>query len=141
MTHYSKSQIFVQKFNFDKTPTFSRVFHPNFFRQFFFVKLKLSIAKKPKTITFSQVFQPKKLTIFSGNQSWISNSVLASSILVLLLFCMQKALLVLKWLICQSLSISFSMASMASMYYPISVAKLRACKARGVFDQNSHYSA
>ena len=33
--HYSKSQIFVQKFNFDKTPTFSRVFHPNFFWQFF----------------------------------------------------------------------------------------------------------
>ena len=29
--HYSKSQIFVQKFNFDKTPTFSRVFHPKFF--------------------------------------------------------------------------------------------------------------
>ena len=34
-THYSKSQIFVQIFNFDKTPTFSRVFHPNFFCQFF----------------------------------------------------------------------------------------------------------
>ena len=33
--HYSKSQIFVQKFNFDKTPLFSRVFHPNFFWQFF----------------------------------------------------------------------------------------------------------
>ena len=30
-SHYSKSQIFVQKFNFDRTPTFSRVFHPNFF--------------------------------------------------------------------------------------------------------------
>ena len=30
-THYSKSQSFVQKFNFDKTPTFSRVFHPKFF--------------------------------------------------------------------------------------------------------------
>ena len=30
-SHYYKSQIFVQKFNFDKTPTFSRVFHPNFF--------------------------------------------------------------------------------------------------------------
>ena len=29
--HYSKSQIFVQKFNLDKTPTFSRVLHPNFF--------------------------------------------------------------------------------------------------------------
>ena len=28
-SHYSKSQIFVQKFNFDKTPTFSRVYHPN----------------------------------------------------------------------------------------------------------------
>ena len=31
LAHYSKSQIFVQKFNFDKTPTFSRVFHSNFF--------------------------------------------------------------------------------------------------------------
>ena len=30
-SHYSKSQIFVQNFNLDKTPTFSRVFHPNFF--------------------------------------------------------------------------------------------------------------
>ena len=40
-SHFSKSQIFVQKFNFDKTPTFSRIFHP------------------------------KKSTIFSGNQSWI----------------------------------------------------------------------
>ena len=29
-SHYSKSQIFVQKLNFDKTPTFSRVFHPIF---------------------------------------------------------------------------------------------------------------
>ena len=29
--HCSKSSFFVQKFNFDKTPTFSRVFHPNFF--------------------------------------------------------------------------------------------------------------
>ena len=28
LAHYSKSQIFVQKLNFDKTPTFSRVFHP-----------------------------------------------------------------------------------------------------------------
>ena len=29
-SHYSKSQIFVQKFNFDKSTTFSRVFHPKF---------------------------------------------------------------------------------------------------------------
>ena len=32
--HYSKSQIFVQKFNFDKTPTFSRVFHQKNFDNF-----------------------------------------------------------------------------------------------------------
>ena len=32
--HYSKSQIFVQKFNFDKNPTFSRVFSPNLFDNF-----------------------------------------------------------------------------------------------------------
>ena len=34
VSHYSKSQIFVQKFNFDKTPTFSQVFHQNFFDNF-----------------------------------------------------------------------------------------------------------
>ena len=34
VTHYSKSQFFVQKFNFDKIPTFSRVFSPNFFDNF-----------------------------------------------------------------------------------------------------------
>ena len=32
--HYCKSQIFVQKFNLDKNPTFSRVFNPNFFDNF-----------------------------------------------------------------------------------------------------------
>ena len=32
--HYSKSQIFVQKFNFEKIPTFSRVFQPFFFDNF-----------------------------------------------------------------------------------------------------------
>ena len=55
-THYSKSQIFVQKFNFDKTPTFSRVFHPNFFLTIFLVKSKLSTDKKSKTAAFSRVF-------------------------------------------------------------------------------------
>ena len=34
-THYSKSQIFVQKFNFDKAQTFSRIFHPIFFDNFY----------------------------------------------------------------------------------------------------------
>ena len=32
--HYSKSQIFVQKFNFDQTPTISRVFTQIFFDYF-----------------------------------------------------------------------------------------------------------
>ena len=45
LTHYSKSQIFVQKFNFDKTPTFSRVFHPKFFLTIFLVKSKLSSCR------------------------------------------------------------------------------------------------
>ena len=39
--HYSKSQFFVQKFNFDKTSTFSRVFHPNFFFDNFFREIKV----------------------------------------------------------------------------------------------------
>ena len=30
LSHYSKSQIFVQKFNFDKILTFSRVINPRF---------------------------------------------------------------------------------------------------------------
>ena len=42
-SHCSKSQIFVQKFNFDKTPTFSRVFH-QIFLTIFLVKSKLSTA-------------------------------------------------------------------------------------------------
>ena len=32
--YFHESQIFVQKFNFDKTPTFSGVFHPIFFDNF-----------------------------------------------------------------------------------------------------------
>ena len=63
-THCSKSQIFVQKFNFDKTPTFSRVFHP-IFLTIFLVKSKLSTAKKSKTTTFSRVFHPPKNGQFS----------------------------------------------------------------------------
>ena len=56
-THYSKSQIFVQKFNFDLTPSFS----PNTFLTIFLVKSKLSTAKMSKTTTFSQVFHPQKV--------------------------------------------------------------------------------
>ena len=83
-THYSKSQIFVQKFNFDKTQHFHEFF-TQFFLPIFLVKSKLSTAKKSKTTTFSRIFHPQKSKIFSGNQSWIfgqkmkiSNSVLHS---------------------------------------------------------------
>ena len=69
--HYSNSLIFVQKFNFDKTPTFSRVFHPIFFLTISLVKSKLSTAKKSKTKHFHDFFTAKKSTIFSRNQSWI----------------------------------------------------------------------
>ena len=67
--HCSKSQI-VQKFNFEKTPTFLRVF-TQIFLTIYLVKSKLSTAKESQTTTFSRVFHPKKSTIFPGNQSWI----------------------------------------------------------------------
>ena len=61
-------------------PNIFTSFSPKIFLTIFLVKSKLSTAKKSKTTTFSP---PKKLTIFSGNQSWIfgqkmkiSNSVL-----------------------------------------------------------------
>ena len=69
LAHYSKSQIFVQKFNFDKTPRFSRVFH-QIFLTIFLVKSMLSTAKKVQNHNiFTSFSPPKKSTIFSGNQS------------------------------------------------------------------------
>ena len=62
-SHYSKSQIFVQKFNFDKTPNIFTSFSAKLFWTIFLVKSKLSTARKPKTTTFSRVFHPKKSTI------------------------------------------------------------------------------
>ena len=59
LPHYSKSQIFAQKFNFDQKPTFSRVFHSSFFLTIFLGQSKLSTVKKSKTTTFSRVFYPK----------------------------------------------------------------------------------
>ena len=64
-THYSKSQIFVQKFNFDKKPNIFTSFSPQIFLTIFLVKSKLSTAKKSKTTTFSRVFHPKKNRQFS----------------------------------------------------------------------------
>merc|ERR1711860_412332 len=64
-THYSKSQTFVQKFNFDKKPNILTSFSSKFFLAIFLVKSKLSTAKKSKTPTFSRVIQPNFfLTIF-----------------------------------------------------------------------------
>ena len=60
--HYSKSQIFVKKFNFDKTPTFWRVLHPIFWQFFLW---NHSCQQLPR------VFHTKRSTIFSRNQSWI----------------------------------------------------------------------
>ena len=57
--HYSKSQIFVQKFNFDKTQTFSRVFHPNFFWQFFSWNQSCQQLKCPKPQHFHEFFTQK----------------------------------------------------------------------------------
>ena len=64
--HYSESQIFVQKFNFDKTPTFSRVLHPKCFWQFFTWNQSCQQLKSPKPQHFHKFFTPKKSTIFSG---------------------------------------------------------------------------
>ena len=55
----------------------------------FLGKSKLSTTKKCKTTTFSRVFHPKKIDIFSRNQSWIfgqklkiSNSVALTHLLL-----------------------------------------------------------
>ena len=58
-THYSKSHIFVQKSNFDKTPTFSRVFHPKFFWQFFSYNQSCQQLKSPKPRLFHEFFTQK----------------------------------------------------------------------------------
>ena len=67
MTHYSKSQIFVQKFNFDKTPTFSRVFNANFFWQFFSWNQSCQQLKCPKPQHFHEFFTQKIIDNFLGN--------------------------------------------------------------------------
>ena len=64
LAHYSKSQIFVQKFNFDKTTTFSRVFHPKFFWQFFSWNQSCQQLKSPKPQHFHE-FSAQKIRQFS----------------------------------------------------------------------------
>ena len=62
-THYSKSQIFVQKFNFDRTSTFSRVFHSIFFWQLFSWNPSCQQLKSPKPQHFHE-FSPQKIDSF-----------------------------------------------------------------------------
>ena len=57
--------------SFDKTPTFSRVFHPKFFWQFFSWNQSCQQLKCLKPQHFHEFFTKEKSTIFSGNQSWI----------------------------------------------------------------------
>mgnify|MGYP006975451374 CR=1 FL=1 len=83
--HYSKIQIFVQKFNFDKTPTFLRVFHQNFFWQFFSWNQSCQQLKSPKPQHFHEFFTQIKSTIFTGNQSWIFGQKMKISNSVILL--------------------------------------------------------
>ena len=69
--HYSKIQIFVQKFNFDKTPNIFTSFSPKFFWQFFSWNQSCQQLESPKPQHFRDFFTQKKSTIISGNQSWI----------------------------------------------------------------------
>ena len=76
--HYSKSQIFVQKFNFDNPPTFSRVFQPKFFWQFFSWNQSCQQLKSPKPQHFHEFFTQKNRHFFReifGQNMKISNSV------------------------------------------------------------------
>ena len=69
ISHYSKSQIFVQKFNLTS-------FSPKTFLTIFLVKSRLSIAKKSKTAAFSRVFTQNISTFFLGKSKlnfWTKN--------------------------------------------------------------------
>ena len=68
--HYSKSHFLSKNSILTKNPTFSRVFHPNLFWQFFSWNQSCQQLKSPKPQHFREFFHPKKMTIFSGNQSW-----------------------------------------------------------------------
>ena len=62
ITLFEKSN-FCPKIQFRQNPNIFTSFSPKFFLTIFFVKSKLSTAKKSKITTFSRVF-PKKSTVF-----------------------------------------------------------------------------
>ena len=63
-TLFGKSN-FCPNIQFWQNPNIFTNFSPKFFLTIFFVKSKLSTAKKSKTTTFSRVFHPKKIRQFS----------------------------------------------------------------------------
>ena len=83
-SHYSKSQIYVQKFNFDNIFT---SFSPKFFLAIFLVKSKLSTtAKKSKTTKFLRVFHPKKVDNFLRKSKAILFCIFRTSYSSILLY-------------------------------------------------------
>ena len=66
IAHYSQSHFFVQKFHFDKTQTFSQVFQPKVFRQFFSWNQSCKQLKSPKPQDFHEFFTQNNSTIFLG---------------------------------------------------------------------------
>ena len=59
-----------------KTPTFSRVFHPNFFWQFFSWNQSCQQLKSPKPQHFHEFFTPQKIDNFLGKSKlnfWTKN--------------------------------------------------------------------
>ena len=65
-SHYSKSQIFVQKFNFNKIPIFS----PKFFWQFFSWNQSCHQLKSPKPQHFHEFFTQKNRQISREIKKW-----------------------------------------------------------------------
>ena len=70
-THTIRKVKFLSKNSIlTKTPTFSQVFHPNFFWQFFSWSQSCQQLKSPKPQHFHEFFTQNNSTIFSGIQSW-----------------------------------------------------------------------
>ena len=69
LRHTIRKVKFLSKNSILTKPKHFHDFFIQIFLTIFLVKSKLSTAKKYKTTTFSRVFHPKKLTIFSENQS------------------------------------------------------------------------
>jgi len=73
------------KFLSKKNPNIFTSFLPNFFWQFFSWNQSCQQLKSPKPLHFHE-FSPKKLAIFSGDQSWIFGQKMKISNSVLFIF-------------------------------------------------------